>query len=107
MLDSYGYDIVWTGNAGEAHELGIRKNFDLVLLEIQLGGFFDGVVVFESIRYFRKDLKVIVSSNCPVDEQKQRIPSANGYFHKSGNRYDLLSMITEVLQDVEPSMSAV
>ncbi|MBF0571113.1 MAG: response regulator [Candidatus Omnitrophica bacterium] len=95
ILLSMGFDVETASNAVEAQGLLVRSKFDLVLLDINMAEV-DGTILFEVMKMFHKDIKVIVSSVYPIDEQKEKIRGAQGYFDKSEGRDSLVSLLASL-----------
>ena len=93
-----GYDVMTAGNAVEARDLLARNKFDVVLLDIKMAEV-DGSVFFKEIRTFHKNIKVVVSSVYSINEQKERIIDADGYFDKSDDRDVLVSLISSLFME--------
>lgn len=98
IFDSIGYDVVTVGNAIDAHNLLVRNKYDVVLLDINMAEV-DGSTLFEVMKTFHKDIKVVVSSVYSINEQKERIKDADGYFDKSDSKDVLVSLISSILRD--------
>jgi len=96
IFDSIGYEVLTAGNAMDAHEILVRNKFDIVLLDINMAEV-DGATLFEVIRAFHKNIKVVVSSVYSINEQKGRIKDADGYFDKSDDTDVLTSLISSLL----------
>ena len=64
-----GYEVLSVGNAIEANDILVRSKFDIVLLDINMSEV-DGSTLFEVMRTFHKDIKVVVSSVYSINEQK-------------------------------------
>jgi CheY-like chemotaxis protein len=95
IMLSLGFDVVTASNAVVAQNLLVRNKFDIVLLDINMAEV-DGSVLFEIVRAFHKDLKVIVSSVYSIDEQKDKIRDADGYFDKSDGTDVLASLVSSM-----------
>lgn len=87
------YDVVETSNATEATNRLIREKIDMVILDIKLAGV-DGQVLFDVIKEYDPDLKVLVASGYPVEKQRRMIPTATDYFDKTESPIKLLEAIT-------------
>ncbi len=96
IFDSMGYGVMIAGNAADARNLLVHNEFDVVLLDIKMPGA-SGSVLFEEIREFHKNIKVVVSSVYSINEQKERIKDADGYFDKSDDKEVLMSLISSLL----------
>lgn len=98
LLSEEGFEVKYVSNAQEATNLVIREHFDLVLLDINMPEA-DGKVMYEVIREYDRNMKVIVSSVYPIEEQVQSILGASAYHNKSQGVDILLAKIKEVLND--------
>jgi len=102
LLSEEGFEVKHASSAQEATNLLIREHFDLVLLDINMPEV-DGKVMYEVIREYDRNIKVIVSSVYPIEEQVQSILGASAYHNKSQGVDILLAMIKEVLDGGEKS----
>ena len=96
LLSEEGYDTRHASNAREATSLLIREHFDLVLLDINMPDV-GGKVMYDVIREYDRNMKVIVSSVYPVEEQVQVILGAVDYHNKSQGIDVLVAKIKKVL----------
>ena len=96
LLTEEGFEVKHASSAQEATNLLIREHFDLVLLDINMPGV-DGKVMYEVVREYDRQMKVIVSSVYPIEEQVQSILGACAYHNKSQGVDVLVSKIKEVL----------
>ena len=85
--------ILESSSAVDATEQIIRESVDMVLLDIRMPGV-DGRKLYEVIRRYNPNIKVIVSSVYPIEHQKKLIPEADGYYDKSEGALSLLEKIT-------------
>jgi len=65
VLTQIRYKTFWADHADEANEILKRENIDVALLDINVPGA-GGDELYDVIRLFHKDVKVIVSSVLPV-----------------------------------------
>ncbi|MDE1920428.1 MAG: response regulator [Candidatus Omnitrophica bacterium] len=107
-----GLVVFTASNNFDASIVLASQKIDLVILDINLAklpdGFsFDfmstfrkssGSTLFELMKVFHKNIKVIVSSVCPINEQKERISGADGYFDKTERKNVLVRMAYSFLQ---------
>jgi DNA-binding NtrC family response regulator len=98
ILCREGYNIIKTGNAQEAHEMLMRNHVDLVLLDINMPKV-DGAVLYEIIDMFFKEIKVIVASVYPLEDQKMIIKGAVDYYDKSDSLKVLIEKVRMALSD--------
>ena len=96
LLSEEGFEVKHASSAQEATNLLIREHFDLVLLDINMPEV-GGKVMYEVIREYDRNLKVIVSSVYPIEEQVQSILGASAYHNKSQGVDMLVTKIREVL----------
>jgi DNA-binding NtrC family response regulator len=92
VISRAGFNVLLAPNAAVANELLTHARVHLVLLDINMAGV-DGVDLSEIIHAFHSDVKVIVSSVYPLDEQKQRVQHANDFFDKSEGLGVLLAKV--------------
>ncbi len=95
---SLGYDVMTASNAVDAQNLLVRNKFDIALLDINMAEV-DGSILFELMRTFHKNIKVVVSSVYSIDEQKERVKEAEGYFDKSDGKDALVSLVSSLVKD--------
>lgn len=86
------FEILEAASAREATNILIRQHVDLVLLDINMPEE-NGKVMFEVIKEYNPQLKVIVASVYPIHEQKHMIIGAIDYFDKSEGPLKLLEKI--------------
>lgn len=88
-----GFDVLTAPNAMVAKDMLVREKIGFVFLDINMAEV-DGGILFELVRAFHPDVKVIVSSVYPIEEQKERIKDADAYFDKSDGKDVLLQMVS-------------
>jgi len=98
LFRHYGFEVLTASNATQANEMLVQNKIDIVLLDIKMAEV-DGSVLFGLIRTFHRNIKVVVSSVYPVDEQKERIEGADAYFDKSDGKDVLLGIIASLSGD--------
>ena len=91
-----GYHVLEARNADEANDIVKSAKVDLMLLDINMPEV-DGTVLYEVVRLFKKNLKVIVSSVFPLDDQKYLVQGAVDYFDKSEGIQILKKKVKRVL----------
>ena len=92
MLIEEGFIVRFASGAREATNILIREDIDVVLLDINMPGI-NGKTVFEIIREYNPNLKVIVVSAYPLHMQKKLIPHAFDYHDKSDNHSNMLEKV--------------
>ena len=92
MLVEEGFMVRHADDAQTALNIIVREDIDLILLDIKMP-YIDGKTLFEVIKEYDPNLKVIVSSVYPIDKQQQMIPQAMDYFDKSQGLAHLLEKI--------------
>ena len=96
LFSRRGFDVLTAPNAVEANELLVREKVDIVFLDIRMDEV-DGDVLFELLRAFHRNVKVVVSSVYPIEEQKERIKDADAYYDKSDGQDVLLGMVSALV----------
>lgn len=96
LLREEGYEVLEARDCARASDLLNRKQVDLILLDIKLPVVY-GSILYEFMKTFHKDVKVIVSSVYPLDEQRRIVRSASDYFDKSHGTETLLKKIKRAI----------
>ena len=97
LLEEEGLDVLVAKNASEGTRALIgEQTIDLILLDINMYEI-DGGYIKEIIDEYDPELKVIVSSVRPLEEQKEIIPKAYDYFDKSRGTDLLLKKVRKAL----------
>ncbi len=96
LLEGRGYYTLAASNAAEAKDIIVKKNVDLILLDINMGEV-DGDIFFEVAHAFHPHIKIIVSSVYPLEEQHELIQGADDYYDKSESLSFLLKKINKAL----------
>lgn len=102
VLSCEGFAVTSTNNAWWGYEILKRKKFDLVLLDLRMPDI-DGVELYGVLKLFFSEIRVIVISVIPVENQKKMIPDACDYFDK-GMGMDVL--VDKVKKALRPQMIA-
>ena len=98
LLTAEGFSVIEASNADQANEIVKRERIDLMLLDIKLPEV-KGDVLFEITQCFHKQIKIIVASVYPLDEQKCIIEGASDYYDKSQGVEILLRKIKDILHN--------
>ena len=91
-----GFDVMTAASAVEANGLLVQEKVDLALLDINMAEV-AGPHLFEVMRAFHNDVKVVVSSVYPLDEQMDMIKEADAYFDKSDGVETLMRIVTSLV----------
>ena len=98
LLADEGYEVFEANDSHSAtHLLVAQKDIDLILLDIRMPSV-NGVMLCEIAREYNPEIKVIVTSACPLEDQKRLIIKADDYYEKSQGLEMLLSKIKTVLE---------
>ncbi|MBN1227613.1 MAG: response regulator [Deltaproteobacteria bacterium] len=98
LLISEGFEAFEAQNAQEARKILKEADIDLILLDIKMDEV-EGNELYEIIRLFHRQCKVIVTSVYPLNEQKKRIQGAADYYDKAQGIDILLAKVDKVLQN--------
>ena len=93
ILLNEGFEVFTAANATDANDILVKERIHIVLLDINMAEV-DGTILFEVMKSFHQNVKVVVSSVYPIDEQKERIKVADAYFDKSHGKEALLEIIS-------------
>ncbi len=95
------YDVVTTGHEEGALDLASQKRFDLVLMDINLGGARTGVDVMDSLRKLPayKDVPIVAMTAYALLEDRTRFLEAgfNGYLSKPFTEHQAHTVIQQLL----------
>ena len=98
LLGQEGYDAIVAPDAHWAVNLLVtQRDIDLILLDIRMPCI-DGVTLNEAALQYDPDIKVIVTSAYPVNEQRRLIRRADDYYEKSQDLEVLVSKVRQVLR---------
>ena len=96
LLTAVGLYVLEAENADQATQVLVKHPLDLVLLDLNIPQI-NGQEMFDIIKEYNPDLKVITFSASSVNQQKRLVPFADDYFDKSDGPYTLLERIDQVL----------
>ncbi|MGA1826231.1 MAG: response regulator [bacterium] len=96
LLSHEGYTIFGVSDVAGARDILKDGKIDCVLLDINMPNL-QGDVLFDIIQSFHKNIRVIVTSVLPVEEQMSKIPGACDYFDKSESISLLLAKVNRVM----------
>jgi DNA-binding response OmpR family regulator len=98
MLCREGFNILKASHAEEAHEKLLRNHIDLVLLDINMTDE-DVSILFELIREFFPQTKIIVTSLFQANRHKLNIKEEIDYYDKSDNIRVLIQKVRAAITD--------
>jgi len=101
LLENEGYKVVSVSDAVEASEILLKRHFDIMLLDINLPRVY-GSILFDVMQMFHKNIKVIVTSVYPVEEQRKIMKEAAEYYDKAQGVDILLEKIKKVARSILP-----
>jgi two-component system OmpR family response regulator len=105
ILCREGYNILKAAAAEDAHEVLLRHHVDLVLLDINMPKV-DGSILYEVMDTFFKEIKVIVASVYPLEDQKLLITGAIDYYDKSDSLKVLIQKVKDAMNDIKHDKQA-
>lgn len=91
-----GFDVLTAANAMAANDILVHQHVDIIFLDINMAEV-HGDDLFELIRAFHTNVKVLVASVYPLEEQKERIKDADAYFDKSDSQESLLEIVSTLM----------
>ncbi len=90
LLTSEGYETLKAHDSHRATNLLVtQKDINLILLDIHMPQV-DGVLLYEIAREYNPDIQVVVTSACPLEDQKRLIVKADDYYEKTKGTDSLL-----------------
>ncbi|HDZ76652.1 MAG TPA: response regulator [Candidatus Omnitrophica bacterium] len=98
LLNDAGYCPITKAGAKEALQYSKEheKDIDLIILDLDMPEL-DGIDFFDVIKDVQPQVKVIIASVYPVDEQKFSIFDADDYYDKSDSNSILIDKINKLL----------
>ncbi len=91
-----GYRVLEAVNADSANDILKKQPVDLVLLDLRMPHA-SGGVFHEVMQLFHRQVKVIVSSVYPVEQQRRIVIGAFDYFDKSHSLQELLTKVRDAV----------
>jgi DNA-binding response OmpR family regulator len=92
-----GFHVFMSTGAVQAKDILTREQIDVVVMDINMPDV-TGAELFENIRAFHKGAKVLVASVHSIDEQKERVKNADGYFDKTDSIEDLIVKVKGMIK---------
>jgi len=96
LFSKEGFRVLAAAKATEANEILLREKVDIMLLDINMPGL-DGGELHEVMNLFHKKVKVIVCSVYPLEDQKEIVAGAAGYYDKSQGLRELVKKVKAIL----------
>ena len=96
-----GFKVMTAFDAVNARDILKNEAIDIMLLDINMP-VVNGDVLHDVALSFHKDTKVIVCSVYPVDERKELVKEADGYFDKSDDISELKNKVNDILEECHP-----
>lgn len=93
VMGSSIFEVVEADSVEDATEKMIRQDIDVVLLDIRMPGM-SGEVLFDVIKEYNPDIRIIATSVFPVEVQKKILPDADDYYDKSWGPFKFIEKIT-------------
>jgi len=102
-LSTAGYDIIYATNGNDAREMARRLHPDLVLMDINMPGYENGLATAHRMKSEEetKDIPIILLTNVDPSmeaEQKLKETSADDYIHKSIDLNEFMEKIKKFLE---------
>lgn len=98
MLEKNGYDVILAKNGAQSIEMASSNNVDLILMDIELDGDFDGIKAAKEILLVKNVPIVFLTAHVEREMvEKVRNVTRYGYALKYSGEYVLLSSIEMVL----------
>jgi len=100
LFERKGFKVIDASNIVDARKYLKTVQIDLILLDINMGEL-DGDILYEVARCFHQNIKIIVSSVYPVEDQRKLMPDALDYFDKSEGNRTLVQKVERALVNQE------
>ncbi|MDD5526713.1 MAG: response regulator, partial [Candidatus Omnitrophica bacterium] len=104
MLVNEGFEVLNASDAMQASCILNKETVDIMLLDIKMPRVY-GSVFYDIMKVFHKEVKVIVASVYPVEEQKEMVKGAADYYDKSQGLDLLLEKIKVIERSIAPHKS--
>ena len=93
-----GYRVIEASNVKGAKEILKTKDIHVALLDIRLPKIDSSILLYQTIKLFHRNVKVIVASVYGVDRQKEIIVGAHDYYDKTKGLNVLLRKVNAVAE---------
>ncbi|MDD2752944.1 MAG: response regulator [Candidatus Omnitrophica bacterium] len=100
MLKNEGFEVLEAPDAIQASYMLNRESVDIMLLDIKMPQVY-GSIFYDMIQRSHKNVKVIVASVYPVDEQKKMIEGAADYYDKAQGLDLLLEKVRKIERGIK------
>ncbi|NTV29351.1 MAG: response regulator [Candidatus Omnitrophica bacterium] len=91
-----GFTVLTASTAVEAREILLRRNVGIICLDINMPEVGGGTLL-HVVRTFHPEVKVVVTSVYPVEEQRRRASEADAYFDKSDGKDVLWRTVSAIV----------
>ena len=98
LFSKEGFRVITASSAMDANDILVKEDVDVMLLDINMPEV-DGSALGEITDAFHKKTKVIVASVYPVDDQKEIVKGAVGYYDKSQGLSELVREVRAILRN--------
>ena len=96
LFEHEGYYVITVANIIEARTFLMAVPIDLMLLDINMCDY-NGDILYEVVKNFHKNVRIIISSVYPVEDQKLLMSEAVDYFDKAEGTKLLLEKVRNLL----------
>ena len=97
-LEAGGFDVVWSGDGKEALELGLNREFELVILDIMLPGL-DGLTVCRRLRAERSTPIILLTARTTENDRVKGLDlGADDYVPKPFSPRELMARVRAILR---------
>lgn len=109
-LAALGYDVIYAVDGNDGRETARRLNPDLILMDINMPGYEDGMATSMRIKSEEqtKDIPIILMSNMDISmeaESKMKELAADGFIHKSIETNELEKKVKMFLKKHKKSLA--
>jgi CheY-like chemotaxis protein len=99
LLTFENYEVIEAEDSQSAtHFLISEKDIRLILLDINMP-LIDGGTLYDLVRMYDRNIKIIVTSAYPLEDQKNKIVRADDYYDKSQATEILIEKVKNVFKE--------